>query len=557
MNSNTINNRIRIVSCVLFFAFFILFFRLFYIQILKNKKYSNYLSKQIHKKENIKILRGNIYDRKGALLAISIFKYSYFCLPYMIKNHLDMQNLFFFVKKHFNLDKNFMQKQLEKPKKFFWLKRFYDKDINMKDIPKSIGREKEEIRFYPNKNLGMSILGYTNIDGSGMSGIEYSMNEFLQGKNIKVSLEKDAKGKVLDVEKKLNLIKEVPYDVYLTIDKNLEYLVESYLKKLLNETKAKDITCIIENVKTGEILVMASIYGENRENVLGKYKNLGISKVYEPGSTMKILFLGASLEENLYKLNDTIFCENGEFKVSNHTIREAHNKKIKNLTLEDIIVFSSNIGIAKVGEKLGKEKMYSYLKKFGFGCQTGIDLPGEEKGLLNNFLKWDSLSIYTIPFGQGIGVTPIQLISTISSIGNKGIMLEPRIIKMLRKKDIKDEIETRFVRRVFSSDVAEKILFTMEQVVERGTARGLKINGYRIGAKTGTAQKIDPITKTYSNENYISSMISIFPIDRPKFSILLVVDSPVGKYYGGEVCSKTMKQIIKDLIFYYGIKKST
>ncbi len=556
MDNNSLNNKIRFVSFLAFLIFVILFFRLFYIQTLKNKKYSNYLSKQIQKKEKIKILRGNIYDRNNSVLAISIFKYSYFCLPYMLKNDLDKTELFSFAKKYFDIKRDSIDRRLKKSKKFFWLKRFYMEDINIKDIPKSINREKEEMRFYPNKNLAMPLLGYTNIDGIGMSGIEHSMNEFLQGKDFNIFIEKDAKGKILDIDKKINLIKEKSYDVSLTIDRNLEFLVEEHLKKLKKETNPKDITCIIENIKTGEILVMANIYGRDNEDVFEIYKNLAVSKVYEPGSTMKVLFLGASLEENLYKLKDNIFCENGEFKVFNHTIKEAHNKKVKNLTLEDIVVFSSNIGMAKVGEKLGKEKMYFYLKRFGFGCQTGIDLPGEEKGLLSIPNDWDNLSIYTIPFGQGIGVTPIQLISAISSIGNKGKMLEPRIVKFLKKDDVVIETKTRFVRRVFSSDVAEKILLTMEQVVERGTGRGLKLDGYRIGAKTGTAQKIDPATKKYSNENYISSMVSIFPIDRPKFSILLVVDSPIGKYYGGEVCSKTMKNIIKDLIFYYGIKKS-
>ncbi|MDR0675410.1 MAG: penicillin-binding protein 2, partial [Elusimicrobiota bacterium] len=483
----------------------------------------------------------------------------YFCFPQKIISQEEKRNAVNFVNQKLKIPKDDFLKKLKKYKKFFWLIRlFCDGKIDKIDLPKGIERIKEEKRFYPNGKLASHVLGYTGFDGIGLSGIEYSMEYVLRGSAIKFYNEKDAKGRQLNSEEFFKVENLEPQNLYLTIDKNIQFIAEEYLEELYKNTKAEAATIIIQNIKTGEIIALANFPnfdGNELQKNIKLLKNDGINKVYEPGSTIKVLIAGAALEDNLYKIDDKIYCEKGRFKVYNHIIRD-HDKKFKELTLEEILIYSSNIGMAKIGEKMGKNRLYYYLQKFGFGNNTGIDLPGEEKGLLKHPKNWDKLSEYILPFGQGFGVTAIQTIAAISAIGNKGIFMEPKIIKSIQKDGIIYEQKPREIRQIFSEKVCKELLNAMENVVMIGTAKVLQIEGYRIGAKTGTAQKIDRSTGKYSKESYISSLIGIFPLNEPQFSILAVVDSPKGVYYGGEVCGETMRKIIKDMIYYYKIPKS-
>jgi cell division protein FtsI (penicillin-binding protein 3) len=555
---NRTEDKIKIFTVIAIFLFLFLYGRIIYIQLIKSSSYKSYLKNQIYKSEEMRTLRGNIYDRNGLLLAFSNWRYSYFCFPKRIKTFQEKQSVLAFVINKLKIPQEKISHQLNKYKTFFWITRGSDCQIDLEknEIPKGIDRVKEEKRFYPNGTLASQVLGHTGLDNVGLSGIEYSMEDILKGNIVKIYNEKDAKGRDLDAEEIFKFENLNPKNIYLTIDKNIQFIVEKYLENLYMSTKAETVSAVIQNVKTGEIIAMANFPNSeiNNGNKKSRLHNSIINKVYEPGSTLKILTMGAALEDGLYKMKDKIFCENGKFKVLNHTIRD-HDRKNGYLSLEDILAFSSNIGMSKIGEKMGKDRLYYYFQKFGFGYNTGIDLPGEEKGLLRHPKNWDKLSIYILPFGQGLGVTPIQLISAISAVGNRGVLMEPKIIKAIEDKDILYNRENRVVRQILSEKVCRQLLDAMESVVLKGTAQSLKMEGYRIGAKTGTAQKIDPITRKYSKSTYVSSLVSIFPIDNPRFSILIVVDSPKGIYYGGEVCGKTMRNIIKDLIFYYKIPK--
>lgn len=557
---NRTEDKIKIFTIIAILLFFFLYGRIIYIQLIKSSSYKSYLKNQIYKSEEMRTLRGNIYDRNGFLLAFSNWRYSYFCFPKRIKTSQEKQLVLSFVINKLKISQDKITQQLKKYNTFFWIERLIDCQITVdkKEIPKGLDRVKEEKRFYPNGTLASQVLGNTGLDNVGLSGVEYSMEDILKGNIVKIYNEKDAKGRDLDSEEIFKFENLNPKNIYLTIDKNLQFIVEKYLENLYLSTKAETVSAVIQNVKTGEIIVMANFPNSeiNKGNKNLKMYNGIINKVYEPGSTLKVLTMGAALEDGLYKMKDKIFCENGKFKVFNHTIKD-HDKQNGFLSLEDILTVSSNIGMSKIGEKMGKDRLYYYFQKFGFGYNTGIDLPGEEKGLLRHPKNWDKLSIYILPFGQGLGVTPIQLISGISAVGNKGFLMEPKIIKAIQDKDVFYNRENRVVRQILSEKVCHQLLEAMESVVLKGTAQSLKMDGYRIGAKTGTAQKIDPITRKYSKSNYISSLVSVFPIDEPQFSILMVVDSPKGGYYGGEVCGKTMRNIIKDLIFYYKIPKKT
>lgn len=526
---NRTEDKIKIFTVIAIFLFLFLYGRIIYIQLIKSSSYKSYLKNQIYKSEEMRTLRGNIYDRNGLLLAFSNWRYSYFCFPKRIKTFQEKQSVLAFVINKLKIPQEKISHQLNKYKTFFWITRGSDCQIDLEknEIPKGIDRVKEEKRFYPNGTLASQVLGHTGLDNVGLSGIEYSMEDILKGNIVKIYNEKDAKGRDLDAEEIFKFENLNPKNIYLTIDKNIQFIVEKYLENLYMSTKAETVSAVIQNVKTGEIIAMANFPNSeiNNGNKKSRLHNSIINKVYEPGSTLKILTMGAALEDGLYKMKDKIFCENGKFKVLNHTIRD-HDRKNGYLSLEDILAFSSNIGMSKIGEKMGKDRLYYYFQKFGFGYNTGIDLPGEEKGLLRHPKNWDKLSIYILPFGQGLGVTPIQLISAISAVGNRGVLMEPKIIKAIEDKDILYNRENRVVRQILSEKVCRQLLDAMESVVLKGTAQSLKMEGYRIGAKTGTAQKIDPITRKYSKSTYVSSLVSIFPIDNPRFSILIVVDSP-------------------------------
>ncbi len=544
--------KINAFAVLIIFIFSVLFLRIFYIQTIKSFSYRNFLKKQILKPEEVRHLRGNIYDRNGEILAFSSLKYSYFCFPKQIKNTIEAAN---FTEEFLGFDRNEFLKDLQKHRGFFWLKRKFDSNKMAEKLPTGIARIKEEKRFYPSNEILCHTLGYTGLDNRGLSGIEFSKEKILEGSVIKIYNERDAKGRDIGQEKILEIENYKAENIYLTIDSNLQLYIEKNLDRIMEKSKALTVTIIVQDIKSGEILAMGNAprFNPNQtQKNISSLSNNAISKVFEPGSTLKVMVVGAALNENVVTLKTKIDCENGKFKIYNHTIKD-HGQKYNKITVEDVLVNSSNIGMAKIGEMLGKEKLYYYLKKFGFNCYTGIELPGEAKGLLKDTKNWSGLSQYIIPFGQGLGVTCLQIISAYSSIANNGNMLEPRIIKAIEQDGKMIEQKPRFVRQILPENICKDLLKSMEAVVTRGSGQFVKMRGYRVGGKTGTAQQIDPRTRKYSNTDYIASLAGVFPIDNPRFSILVVVDSPRGGYWGGEVCGPAFKDIVEFLAFYYKI----
>ena len=553
--------KINAFAFFVIFLFIVLFFRILYIQTVKSFDYRDFLKKQLVKSEEVRNLRGNVYDRNGELLAFSNLKYSYFCFPKKVKDSTEIAN-FLFNKLH--IQQQVFFDKLAKAKGFFWIVRKFESaaDVDTKSeklkMPTGMDRVKEEKRFYPNGNLAAHVLGYTGLDNKGLSGIEYSLEDTLKGSVIKIKKERDAKGRDLQPDEVLKIENSKSQNVYLTIDKNIQFIVEKHLQKMFEKNKPESATVIVQDIKTGEILALANLPTFDANEIQDDVKDLkndAVGKVYEPGSTLKILVAGAAIEEGLFTLKDKIYCERGKFAVFNHVIKD-HDKAYMDLPLEDVLAYSSNVGMAKVGEKLGKEKMFYYLQKFGFGCYTGIELPGEERGLLKNDRTMYDISPYMLAFGQGLGVTGIQLVNAFSAIANKGVMVEPKIIKAIEKDGLMQEQKTRVIRRILSEKVCEDLMYAMGQVVLKGTAQNVKISGYKTCGKTGTAQKLDKNTKTYSEYDYIASFIGIFPADRPMFTILVIADSPRGVYWGGDVCGPVFRDIAKELAYYYKIPQN-
>jgi cell division protein FtsI/penicillin-binding protein 2 len=581
--------KINAIAFFVIFLFVLLFFRILYIQTVKGFDYKDFLKKQLVKSEEVRNLRGNVYDRNGNLLVFSNLKYSYFCFPKRIKTFEEKTEASNFIFNKLKIPQQIFLEKLQQSKGFFWITRkFEESNLDSSNIsiststttfkiaqnsqnsknsknksekfqlPKGLDRVKEEKRFYPNDSLASHVLGYTGLDNKGLSGIEYSLENTLKGSVLKIKKERDAKGRDLQPDEVLKIENTKSQNVYLTIDKHVQFIVEKSLLKMFEKNKPEFATAIVQDIKTGEILALANLPTFNANEIQDDIKDLkndAVSKVYEPGSTLKILVAGAALEEKLFTLKDKIYCERGKFAIYDHVIKD-HDKAYEFLTLEDVLAYSSNVGMAKVGEKLGKKKMYYYLQKFGFGCYTGIELPGEERGLLKNNRNMYDISPYILAFGQGLGVTPIQLITAFSAVANKGIMVEPRIIKSIEKDGIIKEQKTRKIRRILSEEVCSNLMKAMEQVVLKGTAQNVKIFGYKACGKTGTAQKLDKNTKTYSEYDYIASFVGIFPSDRPRFAILVIADTPKGIYWGGDVCGPVFKNIAKELSYYYQLPQN-
>jgi cell division protein FtsI (penicillin-binding protein 3) len=329
--------------------------------------------------------------------------------------------------------------------------------------------------------------------------------------------------------------------VELTIDRNIQFIAEQELRKAFEMYKATKAICIVQDPKTGKILAMVSLPDfdcSDKIKDIRRLRNSAISDLYEPGSTFKIVTVAAALEEGKTKLSDSFYLENGKFRIAGHTIKDDH--KIEgSVTLSRTFEMSSNVGMIKIAQRLGADLFYDYIRKFGFYSLSGIDLPGEAKGLLMDVKRWNALTLPNISFGQGIGVSALQIINAFSSLANDGVLLRPFVIQKITKCNSEEEIfEKKEIRRVVSEDTAHIMKKLLKNVVDLGTGKSAKIQGYTIGGKTGTAQKIDPSTKTYSTKYYTASFCGMVPTMNPKFVVLVIIDEPKGSsYYAASLAS--------------------
>ncbi len=445
-------------------------------------------------------------------------------------------------------------------------------------IEKNIGNEIRELdlpgvvisedtkRYYPNGTLLSHVIGTVNVDGDGRSGIELEYNDALKGVEGRSLGETDAYNR----EQASSLDNYVaPVDgngIMLTIDMSIQYFVEKAIEKGLEDFKAKAITCVVMNPETGEILAMANAPGYDLNNpvpgtveeALASWKNDAVSKNFEPGSIFKVITSAAALEENKVKDSDTFAC-GGSYKVGDRIIhcwkRTGHGSQ----TFPQILQNSCNVGFMMLGERLGKETLYKYYDAFRFGEKTNIDLPGEEKGIMQNINNVGSVELANLAFGQGISVTAVQYLTALSAIANDGMMVQPHIVKAITATDDKGnqtivkEFGTTNIKQVVSKDTSEKLRNILESVVTVGAAKKAYIKGYHIGGKTGTAQKV--VNGAYVYGTYVSSFAGIAPCNDPKFAIIVAIDEPdPSNYYAGSTSVPLAKNILQDIFTYMNIE---
>jgi len=444
----------------------------------------------------------------------------------------------------------------DKDRSFVWLKRKinYDEAKRIKDLGlRGVGIRKETKRFYPNNWLAGHVIGFVGIDDIGLEGLEDAYDGYLRGTPGWSWTVRDAKlRKIISKESRL-IAPSDGYDIVLTIDQFIQHIAEKELDYVYKKYKAKSATCIVMDPATGDILALANrpTFNPNdfQASSADSRRNRAVTDIFEPGSVFKIVTASAALEEEKVKMDDVFFCEEGAYKVRSHTLHD--HRPHGELSFKDVIIVSSNIGTVKVAQLLGKNKLYQFIKAYGFGEESDSGLPGEVRGIIRAPGKWSGISIAAVPIGQEVAVTPLQLTAAFSAIANNGVLMNPRITKEIRDKEggLVERHKPVRVRRVISESTASLMKEILQGVVDRGTGRNASMPEYTACGKTGTAQKIEPNGR-YSHSKYIASFAGFAPAADPKIVVLVSVDEPRPVYYGGTVAAPAFKKITEGVLRY-------
>jgi len=551
--------RFRIATALVFFLvlFCVLVFRAFHLQIMTGKTYKNLAEKQHNKALQLYPERGIIFDRNGEKLAASILADSVFADPSKIENTDETAVQLAAVT---GQPPKAIAQQITKAKNFCWIARMItpaqaDQIKNLK--MEGVYLIQEPKRFYPNRELAGQLIGFVGMDSNGLEGLEMRYDSYLRGEPENILWGRDARGKKLYLpERSVAGKKDEQLSMVLTLDSRIQHVAESNLKEAVARTRARGGFIIVMDPRTGEILAMANnpVFNPNTyaNATADQKRNRTITDCFDPGSTFKPFLVAAAIEEAVVKETDRFYCENGAYRVSNATFHEANRKRHGILTVAEILKYSSNIGAVKVSEKLGRERFHRYIRDFGFGQKTNIELPGEIPGLLRPWQNWTQVDTSTVAFGQGISVTAIQLVSALSAIANDGVLMQPHIVK--RFVDVNGQTVREFsptvVRRVVSTDTARRMTTMLTNVVgeQGGTGKNAALVNVDVAGKTGTAQKFDFAHKRFSSERVRTSFMGFFPAESPRFVMLISIDEPQLHKWGGEAAAPVFKSISQQII---------
>ncbi len=552
------NNRRALIIVLLVFAVFVsLIFKLTDIQIIKSEELGYYADKQHVKMEVIKADRGMIYDRNNVLLVYNHNDVSFF-VDLRMTSKKEKELIADKFSKVTGKSKSFYLSLMNKTGKNICLEKKVsaEKSLLLKELNYSgLFWIEDPTRVYQYSNLASHILGYVSPENTGVSGIDKFFNEYLSGVDGSRTIERDAIGKVISIDEENNIPPASGYNLVLTIDKSYQTILEEELRDGLEEFGGTSAIGIVMDPNNGEVLALANINDFN-PNEYWKYsdddrRDKAITDTYEPGSTFKPITLAALLDQNLITENENIFCENGKYKFKGVNISDTHPNG--SLKVKEVIEKSSNIGMTKLSQKIDSESLYKYLRGFGFGNVTSIQLPGEVKGSLKKANDWSPITKAFISFGYEISVTPIQMITAYCALINGGILFQPQIVKKIyqSKTDYLVENKPETIRRVISEKTSGKIRSILKGVVENGTGKNASLEQVEVGGKTGTSQKL--IDGNYSKSQYNASFVGFFPVDNPQVVIYILVNSPVKAKYGSAVAAPIFKKVA-ERIYSYDLK---
>ena len=526
--------------------------RLVYLQIYRYGDFVKQAQRQQQRTVEVSPRRGVIYDRNGQELAMSVPVDSVFAVPSEIP---DQENTASILARVTGLDPEDLLAKLKSGHNFAWIARKLDQETSERIRSlnlRGIYFEKESKRYYPKRELAAQVLGIVGTDDDGLAGIERSMENQLRGQPGTMIISQDARRRWFGrVEKQ----PDPGENVVLTIDEKIQYIVEKELERAVTETHAVSGTVVVQNPRTGEILALANYPTFNpnvaREITPAVLKNHAVSDVYEPGSVFKTVTFSSALEETLAKTDEVVDCNPGYIEVGGIRIHDSHHIGV--VKLDEAYAESSDVAAVKMGLRLGPDRFYKHIRDYGFGQQTGIELPGETRGLVKPPARWSAASIGSMSIGQEVGVTPLQVISMVSAIANDGIYSSPRIVAgdTTPQRGYQQVVfHPANQHRVLSTMTAAQMRHMMEMVVLDGTARRAILDGYTSAGKTGTAQKVDPRTHTYSHTDYVGSFVGFAPVNSPAVTVAVILDSAKGLHQGGQVSAPVFKRITEQVLAY-------
>jgi cell division protein FtsI (penicillin-binding protein 3) len=534
----------RIVFLAVFFALLLAtaFGRAFWLQAVRGADYAAMAIQQHRETVVVPAGRGTILDRNGDPLAIGEQAITVYANPRQIVRPRDVTLV---VAKALHLDPGDVYQLLtDRSKGFVYLERKADPSraeaLEKQKIP-GLGFYPEERRTYPQDRIAAQVLGFAGTDNHGLEGLERSLDGTLAGHPGSETIVKDPEGRALDV---VSNRPETPgTNVRLTIDSQIQAYAQSVLESTVNQWGARAASAVVMDPSTGAVLAMAVAPGFNANRFattrVDRHRNRAVTDTYEPGSTFKLVTIGAALQDRMvtprtsFRLAPTI-------QVADRVIHEAHSRGTERLTVRQIVEQSSNIGTVTIAERLGPGRLASWIDRFGFGHRTGIDFPGESAGFALPLDQWSGSTIGTVPIGQGIAVTPLQMARAYSVIANGGRLVEPYLVERVGGR----VVEHGHGHRVVSRGVSKEMLGMLRGVVLEGTGTEAAIPGYTVAGKTGTAAKVDPDGR-YSTSNYVASFVGMVPATKPRLVIMAMVDEPRGTIWGGVVAAPAFQQIAR------------
>lgn len=559
MEQDKVHVRMLILAGVAFLWMTAIFGRLTYLQLFLHNEYVTQANRQQQHTIDILPMRGAIYDRNMRPLAMSVPVQSAFAVPTEVKDQEMATRL---LSGALQMPQSAIREKLERGGTFVWLKRKLSQDeeaavrgLNLKGIYFF----QENKRFYPMRDMASHVLGFVDMDEHGLGGIEYEYDNLIRGQAEKIVVMKDARQHWYDGGRAQQ---ERGASVVLTLDEKIQYIAERELAAVIDKYHAPAGSVIVQDPNTGAILALANWpkYNPNAapEAVKDSRMDRAVSAIYEPGSTFKLVTLAAALDQGLIRPDEVFNCEHGSIVVAGHRIHD--HKAYGDLTVAEILANSSDVGAIKIALKLGPPRFDDYIHKFGFGSPTGVDLPGESRGLVYRLAHWGSFSIGSISMGQEIGVTPLQMLNAVSAIANGGLLYKPHVVEEMERDEHDLPLEgpsaPTDARRVISPETAATMRQMMEGVILRGSGKSARLDGWTAGGKTGTAQKIDPATRRYSRTNVIASFTGFAPINNPAVTILVSIDSPQGwPHEGGTVAAPVFKRIAEQVLSYLDVPR--
>ena len=550
--------RLLIVAGVALFWVAAIFARLGYLQLYRHGDYLLRAQHQQQRVIEISPKRGAIYDRNNQALAMSVKVQSAFAVPSELKDKALAAQL---LSRELNVPIDVMEARLSSSQNFVWIERKLsdEKAEAIKQLSLAgVYTQPENKRFYPKGDLASHVIGFVDVDEKGLGGIEYALDSQIRSKGEKIGVMADAHQKIFDGGE---AHRDRGASVTLTLDEKIQFIAERELAAAIAKTHALNGTVIVMNPNSGELLAVANwpTFDPNASTGIPAEArmNRAVTASYEPGSTFKLITLAAAFDQGLTRPDEVIDCENGFTYVAGHKIHD--HKRFGLLTVANILAQSSDVGAIKIAERVGAPKFYDYIRAFGFGAPTGVDLPGEGRGQLHPLANWSPISIGAVSMGQEVGVTPMQLITAVSAIANGGTLIKPHIVAQVRKGDTvvarEGLLSPSEPRRVIQPQTAATLRSLMEGVVLNGTGKLARLDGWTAAGKTGSAQKIDPNTGRYSPTQLIASFTGFAPINNPAVAILVSLDSPVGLHEGGMVAAPVFKRIAEQVLPYLDVSR--